>query len=648
MRAVTDTFRGREKTHMPGIRRLLERTAPRDEAFSQRAVGAVLMILGLLVALTLASRNDGHRAHGLVAVAGDRLADLLLNGLGVVGLAWIPGFIGLGALLLAGTVRLPRPRRLVGFVSLTFVACGLAQLLMPSLDSVRGSFGPGGLLGTAIGRGLTETLGFAGSLAVLLVTGAALLGLSGNLGGPRSAALVARGLDRMRPLFDRALASLDRRLDRLHRRWPWLDVVRAACRRALARLFRAMPWLLRLRRGAASRPGVAAELDADFSASVPPHPRPDVGLFRVAGARAARRADPAALTRMVEAAFRAAGIEAQVAAVGNGPVVTTMRVDPPAGANLSRLDSVRESLVRALGDRPVSLRLAGPRRESVRIEVPADDRRIVRFGDALRDAEAGATGMVLPIVMGVDTSGRAVVEDLARMPNLLVAGAPGSGKSVFLSALVASLVWARQARELRLVLLSPRAMELAAYERLPHLACPIVTDIAQDGPLALRALKGEMEVRRRHLATIGAPDAATWNRTMASRRRRNDLVPDTMPHVVLVIDDLAPLAAADRARAIGELARIARAGPGLGVHVVAATQRPSDVATRALRAGFPARLAFRSASAAESVSILDHTGAESLLGKGDMLYRDRRGVRRLHAAYLDGVEVGRLVRACAA
>jgi S-DNA-T family DNA segregation ATPase FtsK/SpoIIIE len=294
-----------------------------------------------------------------------------------------------------------------------------------------------------------------------------------------------------------------------------------------------------------------------------------------------------------------------------------------------------------------------PGKDTVGFEVPnrADERALIGFCDLLSAKDFLNPKRRLPVAMGVDIFGHPVIEDLADMPHLLVAGSTGSGKSVFMNTLIGSLVARHSAHTLRMVMIDPKMVELAAYNGLPHMACPVITDTAKDARNVLGQLVDEMERRYRAMRALGARSLEGFNDIIRTRRKSEFIDYEgpwqPLPYLVLIIDEMADMMMTLGRDAETPIARLAQKARAAGLHMVIATQRPTtDVVTGLIKANFATRVAFRVLSGVDSRTILDHVGAETLLGKGDMLYLASGGSKRIHGAYLSEAEVQAMVKAC--
>ena len=356
---------------------------------------------------------------------------------------------------------------------------------------------------------------------------------------------------------------------------------------------------------------VAAEgvMHADPPAT--PWQLPSLDLLEEGSAARSGKAEVMRNTRVIEETLAHFNIQAKVVEVSVGPVVTRYELKPAAGVKLSRIESLDSDLALALAARTLRIEAPVPGKSVVGIEVPNLAIGIVTLRDVAETAMFKDASSKLTVALGRDVSGSPIVADLARLPHLLIAGQTGSGKSVSINSVICSLLLTATPDDVRLILADPKRVELAGFNHIPHLVVPVVTDHAK----ILNALYwavGEMDRRYRLFARATARNIEAYN---ASRSG-----PDRVPYIVLIIDELADLmlsAPIQVEKAITRLAQLARA---TGIHLVVATQRPSvDVITGLIKANIPARLAFATASAIDSRTILDLSGAEKLLGRGDML-----------------------------
>ncbi len=328
------------------------------------------------------------------------------------------------------------------------------------------------------------------------------------------------------------------------------------------------------------------------------------------------------------------GIKGKVVSITQGPVVTLFEYQPSIDTKISTIVAREDDLALAL--QALSLRIIAPipGRSVIGFEVAHAKRRAVLFCHLLKSSAFSSFSGLLPLVLGKDTLGNDVVIDLATMPHLLVAGSTGSGKSVGLHTMIMSLLCSKTPDEIKFILIDPKRLEFAAYADLPHLLFPIVTDPAR-ATAVLKWAVATMEDRYATMAEAGVRNAAEYNSRLDPSNEAY------FPAIVIIIDELADLmmtAGKDVETLIARLAQMARAA---GIHLIVATQRPSvDVITGLIKVNFPSRIAYKVTSKVDSRTILDGMGAEKLLGKGDMLFLDTKGMlTRVHGAYVTDTEI---------
>jgi DNA segregation ATPase FtsK/SpoIIIE, S-DNA-T family len=393
-----------------------------------------------------------------------------------------------------------------------------------------------------------------------------------------------------------------------------------------------------------------------------------------------RRLDKEALTmnaRLLEKKLRDFGVEGEVVEICPGPVVTMYEFAPGPGVKVSRIAGLSDDLSMAL--QALSIRIVAPipGKGVVGIELPNREREMVSLREIFSSEEFHRGKMKLPLALGKDIAGAPLVTDLARMPHLLVAGATGSGKSVSINTMILSLLYTATPRDVRIIMVDPKMLELSVYEGIPHLLLPVVTN-PKKAALALKWGVEEMGRRYRLMADKGVRNIDSYNKQLereekeeAENRDRGAVVVEEadeplgdeeaiqafldkeevlehghLPYIVVIVDELADLmmvAGRELEESIARLAQMARAA---GIHLILATQRPSvDVITGLIKANFPARISFQVSSKIDSRTILDCNGAESLLGSGDMLFLPpgTAKLQRSHGAFVSDTEVQRVV-----
>jgi len=343
------------------------------------------------------------------------------------------------------------------------------------------------------------------------------------------------------------------------------------------------------------------------------------------------------------------GVTGQVTQINPGPVVTTFEFKPDAGIKYSRIVGLNDDLSLALRAESILIeRMSG--KSTVGIQVPNHNREIIRLREVIEAPEFSGSKSKITLAMGKDINGRITVSDLSTMPHLLVAGSTGSGKSVAINAFIMSLLYKSTPDQVRLILVDPKRVELGVYDGVPHLHVPIITE-PKLAANALRNAVREMERRLKLMAEKGVRNIEQYNRLFdetPSLFGEDGDSGDERPlaYIVIIIDELADLMMIDSNNVEESITRLAQMARAVGIHLVLATQRPSvDVITGLIKANFPARLSFRVSTKIDSRTILDGNGAESLLGRGDMLYLPSGSARliRLHAPFVAEKEIAAVV-----
>lgn len=359
------------------------------------------------------------------------------------------------------------------------------------------------------------------------------------------------------------------------------------------------------------------------------------------------------------------GIEGEITNVGPGPVVTLYELKPAAGIKSSRVIGLSSDIARYMS--AISARVAVvPGKNALGIELPNPKRQIVYLREILESNVYRKSSGALPIALGKDISGGAIVSDLAKMPHLLIAGTTGSGKSVGINAMILSLLYRLSPAECKFIMIDPKMLELSVYDDIPHLLIPVVTD-PKKAVVALKWAVKEMESRYKAMSKIGVRNIEGYNSKIAALQASGEPITrrvhtgfdqetgapiyedqnmemDQIPYIVIIVDEMADLmlvAGKDIEGAVQRLAQMARAA---GIHLIMATQRPSvDVITGTIKANFPTRISFQVSSKIDSRTILGEQGAEQLLGQGDMLYMASGGrTIRIHCPFVSDEEVEKI------
>jgi DNA segregation ATPase FtsK/SpoIIIE-like protein len=351
------------------------------------------------------------------------------------------------------------------------------------------------------------------------------------------------------------------------------------------------------------------------------------------------------VSRTLKETLTSFGVDANVVGINPGPTVTQYEVQPASGVKITAIASLADDLALALKCGQVRVVAPIPGKATVGIEVPNTKGRVVTLKELIRQDVFLDSSKKLSVALGKDISGATFVAGLKEMPHVIIAGSTGSGKSVCVNTLIASLIFKYTPEELRLILVDPKRVEMTIYQGLPHLALPVMND-SKEAHLALKWLVREMEERYELLAKMGARDIDSYNVKVAQKRAggETDLYP--MYYIVVLVDELADLMMVAKDQVEESITRLAQMARAVGIHLVLATQRPSvEVITGIIKANFPSRIAFQVASKVDSRTILDMNGAESLLGRGDMLYLPPGVPKpfRLQGAFVTIEEIERLV-----
>ena len=631
-------------------------------ALLREALAVVLAGMALMVALALATFTAGDpsfnhaMAHTRVAnqagIVGAYVADVLYQLFGYGG--WL-----LVLLIVALAVRVAKgiSPYLGGWMSLFWLPfiVGLAALLhahghglsawLPALPA-----GPGGAIGILFDGSLVRPLHAVGRDILLVVLVLSSFVASSHLSllslGRRLVSGIGRWLAAAGSLSGRLRIFASRRRERIEGRE----------KRAEARERRpvhiveteAAAVVAPVREQVSRRAKTEQQRELAFKA-------PDAGSFRLpelvlfSAHKELRRSHSTealqAMARLLEKKLLDYRVEGKVVSVQPGPVVTQFEFEPAPGTKVNRIIALQDDLARAMS--AISVRVAGniPGKNAIGIELPNEERETVLLHEVLASQAFSDKRHMLPLALGVDIAGHAVVADLARMPHLLVAGTTGSGKSVSVNGMICSLLMTYAPEDLRLILVDPKMLELSMYEDIPHLLVPVVTDPRQAAK-ALAWAVFEMERRYRLMAEAKVRNLDGYNRAVQEQKPDAEgKVAEKLPFIVIVIDELADLMMVAGKDVEQSICRIAQKARAAGIHLILATQRPSvDVITGLIKANLPSRISFQVSSKIDSRTILDQMGAEQLLGQGDSLFLSGgRELRRVHGAFVSDGEVHALV-----
>jgi S-DNA-T family DNA segregation ATPase FtsK/SpoIIIE len=538
-----------------------------------------------------------------------------------------------------------------GFALLLAASSALERLRLYSL-SAELPLAPGGLFGEVSSAALAAALGFTGATLFLLT--AAAIGLSLFIGVSWLAIFEAAGT-LLEKAYLAALGAWERRRDRK------LGTLAREEREAMVEIdkrreeehppLRIEPPVVEIKKSERAQ----KERQAPLFDNLPDTPLPPLKLLDEAAASAESIAAETLefTSRLIEKKLSDFGVAVKVLAAYPGPVITRYEIEPAVGVKGSQIVNLVKDLARALS--VVSIRVVEtiPGKSCMGLEIPNPHRQTVRLTEILGSEAYHAQHSSLALALGKDIAGNPVVADLQRMPHLLVAGTTGSGKSVALNAMILSLLYKSEPRAIRLILIDPKMLELSVYQDIPHLLAPVVTDMKQ-ATNALAWCVAEMDRRYKLMNWLGARNLSGYNHKVAERKVEDPFSPDPakpetlqpLPHIVVVIDELADLMIVVGKKVEELIARLAGKARAAGLHLVLATQRPSvDVITGLIKANIPCRIAFQVSSKVDSRTILDQSGAETLLGMGDMLFLPPGSglPQRVHGAFVADHEVHKVV-----
>ena len=600
-------------------------------------------------------------------VTGAYFADITLSLLGV-GAYLLPILLGflvwfaLRARLVTGETALTPALRLVGVVGLLVALSAMAQLNQPAAG-VGLPVGAGGLLGQLVGASLQRGFGGLGAglfalslllLGITLTTGLSWLALMDRIGR-----FVLRLIGRLNQLLHSAGEQRQVRAVKAKR-----EEVRREDkqRRAKREKVKIEPPPLPVEKSDRAQRETQIPLFAGASSregGLPPlslldEPKPQPQGYSEEALET--------LSRQIEFKPKDFRIEGHVVGVYPGPVITRFEMEPAPGVKGSQISSLDKDIARGLSVRSVRVVDVIPGKSVIGLEIPNANRETIYLSEVLRSKEYDKAASPLTLALGKNIAGRPTVADLARMPHLLVAGTTGSGKSVAVNAMVLSLLYKASARDVRMLMIDPKMLELSVYEGIPHLLAPVVTDM-REAANGLRWCVAEMERRYKLMSVVGVRNLAGFNKKVKESVEAGQPLMDplfkpnpelgetpreleSLPYIVVIIDEFADMMMIVGKKVEELIARLAQKARASGIHLILATQRPSvDVITGLIKANIPTRVAFQVSSKIDSRTILDQSGAETLLGNGDMLYLPPGTAmpERLHGAFVSDEEVHRVV-----
>ena len=636
---------------------------------------APLLLYMLASLLTYAPSDPGWSHSGSITAplqnwggrVGAWLADVLLSLTGYVAYL-LPVMLGVVAWIALfgmdsdgdGDADLGPALRLVGIVGFLVSATGLLYLRIGAAEDL--SSGAGGILGRLVGKSLYAAFGPVGGnlflLALLLVSVTLATGLSWFTVMDR----IGQWVWKLPALFRRgtqqAVERMEAREMRVEREESRKVETELRARRAPVRIEPPAPAAVE-KSDRAKREQQIPLFHVGDGSGIPPlalldDPKPQTKGYDEDTLET--------LSRQIEFKLKDFRIDAEVVGAYPGPVITRFEVQPAPGIKVSQISSLDKDIARGLSVKSVRVVDVIPGKSVIGLETPNTHREMIYLSELLRSKEYDKSGSPLTLALGKDIAGRPTVADLARMPHLLVAGTTGSGKSVAVNAMVLSLLYKASAKELRMLMIDPKMLELSVYQGIPHLLAPVVTDM-KEAANGLRWCVAEMERRYKLMSAVGVRNLAGFNKKVKDAQDAGQPLldplfkasPDSgetapllepLPFIVIFIDEFADMMMIVGKKVEELIARLAQKARAAGIHLILATQRPSvDVITGLIKANIPTRIAFQVSSKIDSRTILDQSGAETLLGHGDMLYLPPGTAmpERIHGAFVSDEEVHRVV-----
>lgn len=647
-----------------------------DTSRKEEILGILLITFGLLVLLSLLTSQPEEQPESIrmgeirnqLGVAGVYMAYYLIQfGLGYASIAVPMVILMLGWTVFRGQSFSKWPGVLLLVAFYTSVVLGLAQV---AGDGAEADFSKCGFVGWMAARLLLHYLGKWGSILLLLalfmitVVGSTNFSFSGTLAAIGAA--FSAGVENLRLKMDgwrnRRSAS-KRRRQAMHGEEPedWQPPSK--------------PRINMEARGAPQEPNRPVEMpikpaeEPNEAKSVHPpesQPSPPAGAYHfpphellgdvAEGGRSMSEEELVANGRLLEERLLEFGVEGKVTEINPGPVITRYEIEPAPGVKVSRITALADDLALAMRARSIRIVAPIPGKGAVGIEIPNRDPSVVLLRDIIDSPQFQSSDSPLTLALGKTISGKPFVTRLDQMPHLLIAGATGSGKSVCLNSIIASILYKAHPTEVNFVMIDPKRLELSVYNNLRHHHLTYRDDLneevvtkAANAISVLKSMERVMEDRYEILARAGVRNVSDYNRKLKAGQLKNldEEEPfEPLPFLVMIVDELADLmltAARDVEEPIARLTQMSRA---VGIHLILATQRPSvDVITGIIKANFPARIAFQVASKTDSRTILDANGAEKLLGHGDMLFMPAGSPSpiRLHGAYVSSEEIERII-----
>jgi len=640
-----------------------------DHKRSKEIGGVIILALALFLLLCLVSYKPSdpsftHYVAGTITiqnlggVVGSYASDSLLNLLGI-STYWIPAFLIALAFqfLLNRSFKFPLVS-LLGFLGLVFSTATLFSSIRSSVSLFGVTLNPGGLVGSVSADFLHTYFNHIGTYVLLAV----ILIISLMITLDLSVVTITRTIAHITAtVLKKGRMFLVIRIERLKRKQKMPKEKKRTAKDIPIIKEEASP------RAAKPRKKKTEQESFEFLHPKDTYALPPLNLLDDIPRKDTRMKRESLImnSRLLEKKLADFGVEARVAEVKPGPVIAMYELEPAPGVKINRITNLADDLALALKAQSVRIIAPIPGKSVIGIEIPNHEREVVHLKDVLDNETFFLSKFKLPIALGVDIVGSPAITDLARMPHLLIAGTTGSGKSVSLNAMICSILFKTLPDDVKFLMIDPKRLELSAYEGIPHLLHPVVVNPKKASHVLKWAVE-EMERRYRLISESGVKSIEKYNRQVERERAAIEThetarpaqteadqgeqttpeLPEKLPYIVIVIDELADLMMVAQRNVEESLARLAQMARAAGIHLILATQRPSvDVITGIIKANFPTRISFQVSSKVDSRTILDQLGAEKLLGAGDMLFvpPGTSKIARIHGPYVSDREIERIV-----
>ena len=620
--------------------------------------------------------SDADSYSNLIGAFGANVSAILFTYFGIVSYLFIPILVLTAVYIYQNKNPInqrTKSENVLGSIGIIIFVLSSASLiqLFPSIQQLPEGIGTGGIIGDSVFSATADYLDISGSIVLFIILLLASISLSLHISWvmivDKSGSLILNILSRFLSIIQMTPTYLNQFLSKIKfkRKEKPLESARAIHQRKIEKVrqrpkTKIEPKVQAIETSKRSEEAKQVKLfDTAESGQLPELSLLDDAPDKVSGYS---EDTLQAMSKLLEIKLADFNIAAEVISVKPGPVVTRFEIQPAAGVKVSQISNLSKDLARALSTVSVRVVEVIPGKPYVGIEIPNEQREVITLGEIIKSKDYDEIGSTMAIALGKDISGNPVVADLAKMPHLLIAGTTGSGKSVGINAMILSLLYKSTPKDVKLILIDPKMLELSVYDGIPNLFTEVVTDMKK-AAAALKWCVAEMDKRYRLMSHLGVRNLAGYNKKINDSIRDKQPILDPLwksteqlsdepkhleplPNIVIVIDELADLMLVV-GKAVEELiARLAQKARASGIHMIVATQRPSvDVITGLIKANIPSRIAFQVSAKVDSRTILDQMGAESLLGNGDMLYLPSGTSipMRVHGAFVSDQEVHRIV-----